>query len=229
MHMHPLLLDYPKSISQCRLLVLAGVEVYSEVVEAASQQSETKLLSMAREIFDKIDVDGSGSITSDELALLSRKSGKPIQGEALVKVMAELDVDGSGEVDFGEFSAWWPKYCARLTSSRNRSGFDGVLGEAVNEVASQQSEDRAVFDAQLFKIIRYFDGKDAAELKDEFLALDEDNSGELDLDECHKLVAKVFGADVDPKVVNACFDQMDEDNSKAVDFDEFCSFFGVKQ
>jgi|EP01043_Picozoa_sp_COSAG02_P004935 Ca2+-binding EF-hand superfamily protein len=28
---------------------------------------------MAREIFDKIDVDGSGSITADELALLARR------------------------------------------------------------------------------------------------------------------------------------------------------------
>lgn len=28
---------------------------------------------MARDIFDKIDVDGSGSITADELALLARR------------------------------------------------------------------------------------------------------------------------------------------------------------
>ena len=42
-------------------------------------------------------------------------------------------------------------------------------------------------------------------------------------------VDQVFGEDVDPKVVNACFDQMDEDKSSAIDFDEFCSFFGVKQ
>ena len=202
---------------------------YKEVVEAAAQQSEAKLLSMAREIFDKIDVDGSGSITADELALLSRKSGKPIEGEALKKVMLELDADGSGEVDFGEFERWWPKYCARLTSSRNRSGFDGVLGEAVNEIASQQGEGRSQFDAQLFKVIKFFDGKDAMELKGEFEALDADNSGELDLEEVQALVVKVFGADVDPKVVTACFDQMDADGSKAVDFDEFCSFFGVKQ
>ena len=47
---------------------------------------------------------------------------------------------------------------------------------------------------------------------------------------CVPVCACVFpGEDVDPKVVNACFDQMDEDGSKAIDFDEFCSFFGVKQ
>jgi Ca2+-binding EF-hand superfamily protein len=42
-------------------------------------------------------------------------------------------------------------------------------------------------------------------------------------------VLSCAGENVDPKVVNACFDQMDEDGSKAVDFEEFCSFFGVKR
>lgn len=42
-------------------------------------------------------------------------------------------------------------------------------------------------------------------------------------------VLSFAGENVDPKVVNACFDQMDEDGSKAVDFEEFCSFFGVKR
>lgn len=85
--------------------------------------------------------------------------------------MQELDADGSGEVDFGEFSVWWPKYCSRLTSSRNRSGFDGVLGSAVDEVASQQSEDRVSFDAQLMQVVKFMEGKDASELKEEYEAL----------------------------------------------------------
>jgi len=204
-------------------------EKYSTVVEEAIRASESQLLRMAREIFDKIDVDGSGSITADELALLARRAGRPIEGAALVKAMQELDADGSGEVDFEEFSVWWPKYCARLTSTRNRSGFDGVLGSAVDEVASQQSDERVKFDAQLLQVVKFMEGKDASELKVEFEALDVDNSGELDLSEVLALVQKVFGEDVDPKVVDACFGQMDEDGSKAVDFDEFCCFFGVRQ
>ena len=89
----------------------------------------------------------------------------------LVKAMLELDTDGSGEVDFEEFSVWWPKYCARLTSTRNRSGFDGVLGSAVNEVASQQSAERVQFDAQLLRVVRFLEGKPESELKLEFEAL----------------------------------------------------------
>lgn len=88
-----------------------------------------------------------------------------------MKAMQELDTDGSGEVDFEEFSVWWPKYCARLTSTRNRSGFDGVLGSAVDEVASQQSEERVQFDAQLLQVVKFMEGKDASELKVEFEGL----------------------------------------------------------
>ncbi len=99
------------------------------------------------------------------------RAGRPIEGAALVKAMQELDADGSGEVDFEEFSVWWPKYCARLTSTRNRSGFDGVLGSAVDEVASQQSDERVKFDAQLLQVVKFMEGKDASELKVEFEAL----------------------------------------------------------
>ena len=166
-------------------------ETYSKVVDAALATNESQMLTMAREIFDKIDVDGSGTITADELALLARRAGRPIEGAALVKTMQELDKDGSGEVDFGEFSDWWPKYCNRLTSSRNRSGFDGVLGSAVDEVASQQTEGRVHFDAQLLQVVKFLEGKDAGELKVEFETLDVDKSGELDLDEVLLLVQKV--------------------------------------
>ena len=40
--------------------------------------SESQMLTMAREIFEKIDVDGSGSITADELALLARRCVSPL-------------------------------------------------------------------------------------------------------------------------------------------------------
>ena len=105
------------------------------------------------------------------LGVHAYRAGKPLEGAALVKAMQELDQDNSGEIDFEEFSLLWPKYCARLTSTRNRSGFDGVPGSAVDEVASQQSEERVQFDEQLLKVVKFMEGKSAAELKVEYEAL----------------------------------------------------------
>jgi len=199
-------------------------------VDSAASTTAEQLTRMAGEIFTKIDVDGSGSITADELAVLAGRLGKPLKGDQLIAVMTELDTDQSGDVDFEEFKAWWPKYCQRMISKQRRTDFDGILGDIVKEVADAQSEEgRADVDQQIMEVIKFMDGKAAADLQSDFQALDIDESGELDLQEVRQLVERVFGHEVDSRVVAACFDQMDVDGSKAVDFDEFCSFFGVSK
>jgi Ca2+-binding EF-hand superfamily protein/serine/threonine protein phosphatase PrpC len=197
-------------------------------VESAASTTAEQLTRMARDIFEKIDIDGSGSITGDELALLAGRLGKPLTGDNLVAVMSELDVDQSGDVDFEEFKAWWPKYCQRQTSRKHRTMFDGIVGDIIDEVAhAQRDASRTLFDEQIIEVIKFMDGKLSSELQADFNALDVDGNGELNLDEVRVLVQNVFGRDVEGRVVSACFDQMDTDKSAAVDFDEFCSFFGV--
>ena len=85
------------------------------------------MIEMARKVYDKIDLDGSGSITSDEIMVLAGRMGKRLEAAALQAAMAELDADESGEVDFAEFAAWWSKWAKRQTSQKNRAGLDGVL------------------------------------------------------------------------------------------------------
>jgi Ca2+-binding EF-hand superfamily protein len=75
--------------------------------------------------------------------------------------------------------------------------------------------------------VKFMDGKAVADLQADFEALDADNSGELDVDEVRALVQRALGREVESRVVSACFDQMDVDDSKTINFDEFCSFFGV--
>eukprot|EP01047_Picozoa_sp_COSAG01_P068422 COSAG01_NODE_9886_length_2311_cov_6.124322_1_plen_487_part_00 len=198
-------------------------------VESAASTTAEQLTRMAREIFDKIDVDGSGSITGDELAVLAGRLGKPLKGDQLEAAMAELDTDQSGDVDFGEFKAWWPKYCQRQISKKHRTMFDGILGEIVNEITdtTRDTKDRQEFDQQIMEVVKFMDGKPVADLQADFKALDADNSGELDVDEVRALVQRALGREVESRVVSACFDQMDVDDSKTINFDEFCSFFGV--
>jgi Ca2+-binding EF-hand superfamily protein len=105
-----------------------------------------------------------------------------------------------------------------------------LLQEAGVEVGSDETEEIDADDDamdELIQVVQLMEGKDEAELRQEFGDLDDDGSGKLDLAEVRTLVSRVFGAVVRESVVKACFDEMDEDGSGEVDFVEFAGFFGV--
>eukprot|EP00695_Tsukubamonas_globosa_P003449 TRINITY_DN641_c0_g1_i1.p1 TRINITY_DN641_c0_g1~~TRINITY_DN641_c0_g1_i1.p1 ORF type:complete len:140 (+),score=53.67 TRINITY_DN641_c0_g1_i1:54-422(+) len=56
-----------------------------------------------KEIFDLVDTDRGGSISKDELAKLMTTLGLKPTEEELDAMMAEVDADGSGDIDFQEF------------------------------------------------------------------------------------------------------------------------------
>ena len=57
-----------------------------------------------RKMFDEIDVDHGGSISSDEMGDHVRKMyGESVDDEQVAAMMKAADTDGSGEVDFEEF------------------------------------------------------------------------------------------------------------------------------
>jgi len=68
---------------------------------------ETLLLSMVQNMFEKTDVDGSGQLDKEEVSELCVNLGLNISEEQVTQVMAVMDADGSGEVDFDEFFAWY--------------------------------------------------------------------------------------------------------------------------
>ncbi|XP_053402127.1 neo-calmodulin-like [Mercenaria mercenaria] len=56
-----------------------------------------------REAFSLFDKDGDGTITADELGTVMRSLGQRPTEEELKKMMAEIDVDKNGTIDFQEF------------------------------------------------------------------------------------------------------------------------------
>merc|ERR1719160_329904 len=61
-------------------------------------------------MFDRYDIDGSGEISSMELARCLREQGYPTSLDVLQQIVSEVDVDGSGEIEFSELLKLMRKY-----------------------------------------------------------------------------------------------------------------------
>ena len=72
------------------------------MAKSGLSQSE---LSEFREIFNLVDKDQGGSISSMELAELMSTLGINASTEEISAMVAEIDTDGNGDVDFDEFVA----------------------------------------------------------------------------------------------------------------------------
>ena len=60
-----------------------------------------------RKLFDSIDRDHSNHIDIHEMAKLLNMLGKKVTKSELDEIFSTIDPDGSGEVDFDEFFAWF--------------------------------------------------------------------------------------------------------------------------
>ena len=71
-------------------------------IDAARRPSAEDIV-RARELFDLVDRDGSGTLSRDELLASGLLRSADVDGEAVDRFMREVDADESGEVDFIEF------------------------------------------------------------------------------------------------------------------------------
>jgi hypothetical protein len=81
-----------------------------------------------RAVFDGIDLDGNGTLERNELdTLAQRLLHRPLSKAELDKAMADMDEDGSGEVDFEEFLVWW-----RAERGNASSPWAGLFGDVLD-------------------------------------------------------------------------------------------------
>ena len=57
--------------------------------------------------FELFDTDGSGQIDEEELANMLTQLCIPMNAEEVHKLATDMDADGSGDIDFGEFLDWY--------------------------------------------------------------------------------------------------------------------------
>jgi len=63
---------------------------------------EDKILEY-KEAFDMFDKDGGGTISASEIVKIMKNFGYPIKKAEAQKMIAEIDDNGDGEIDFEEF------------------------------------------------------------------------------------------------------------------------------
>jgi hypothetical protein len=76
----------------------------SKRVNTTLRQEDDRL----QEVWAKVDVDHSGTLDKGEVRQVLEEMGwESVTDEMADEMMAVIDADGSGEVDFDEFSAWF--------------------------------------------------------------------------------------------------------------------------
>ena len=64
---------------------------------------------LLKEVYRKIDADGSGYIDVKELGQAGKEMGHEQSAEELKEEMAIIDANGDGRITFEEFKGWWKK------------------------------------------------------------------------------------------------------------------------
>ena len=116
-----------------------------------------KLSTVAKIMFDRYDLDGSGAIDKAELAALCAQLGRDLNPVELDGVMAKLDADGNGSVGFDEFMWWWGLglSVAALQDGTELAKLRQVAADGV--ARRQQAQDAAPTNATILEVFGTFD------------------------------------------------------------------------
>ena len=60
-----------------------------------------------RDAFEAVDVNKNGQIGASEVKKLGEMLENPLSDEQVATIFSEVDIDNSGEIDFGEFKRYW--------------------------------------------------------------------------------------------------------------------------
>ncbi|KAH9194467.1 hypothetical protein AeNC1_003544 [Aphanomyces euteiches] len=112
-----------------------GLKKYVFINMATSQthlidpRKEEVLFAQAKEAFEEVDVDGSGSVDVNELyTLLNQSLCEPISMQQVVEIMTSIDIDGNGIISFDEFYTWYgSEYSQQQVKSLKHDGLKLAL------------------------------------------------------------------------------------------------------
>eukprot|EP00730_Choanoeca_flexa_P012308 TRINITY_DN393_c0_g1_i2.p1 TRINITY_DN393_c0_g1~~TRINITY_DN393_c0_g1_i2.p1 ORF type:complete len:169 (+),score=51.15 TRINITY_DN393_c0_g1_i2:46-552(+) len=129
---------------------------------------------LSKIIFNKHDKDGSGSIDASELKEIAYQLGHPMTDAQIAEGLKEIDLDGSGELNYDEFKRWW--------AQKDRfSQLSGVAAEDEAQ-ASKDEQAAAAWASWLDGTVKHF------------AYFDKDHSGTIDRNEFKSLYENLKGS-----------------------------------
>merc|ERR1711915_235684 len=173
-----------------KFLIMGGADPYAdidfeEINEMTNlQHDEIKCLKVC---FDLFDTKKQEFLSGDDLGEIMRAMGFRPTEEELADLLHEVDEDGSGEIEFGEFC----RLCATFL----------------------------VEDPPLEEMKR--------ELKDAFKLYDKEGQGFITNETLRGLIGDLLAPLTDEEL-DGIIDELDEDGSGSMDFDEFCEMMMTK-
>merc|ERR1712241_433820 len=158
---------------------------FDEINEATNLAAdEIKCLKVC---FDLFDTKKQDFLSADDLGEIMRAMGFRPTEEELKELLIEIDEDGSGEIEFGEF-------CQLCATS-------------------------LVEDPDMETMKR--------ELKDAFRLYDREGQGFITTETLRGLITELLAPLTDEEV-EGILEELDEDGSGSMDFDEFCEMMMTK-
>merc|ERR1711953_85752 len=143
------------------------------------EKDEIKVLKIC---FGMFDVKHQDFLSADDLDDILRAMGFRPSKEELKEILEEIDEDGSGEIEFGEFC----QLCAKF-----------LIEEPDDETMK-------------------------AELKEAFRVYDKEANGFITTDQLREIIAEV-DTKLTSEDLDGIIEEIDEDGSGTMDFDEFCA------
>eukprot|EP01052_Picozoa_sp_SAG31_P008083 SAG31_NODE_399_length_16247_cov_19.137540_11_plen_526_part_00 len=103
-------LSKAESLEACRragIIIRDETSVSAEALRTALLSQFNDLPMSLQDVFDKYDIDNSGSLDKEEVSHAAAMLGLVIGTNDIDRTFAEMDTDGDGTISFSEFNAWW--------------------------------------------------------------------------------------------------------------------------
>ena len=148
-------------------------------------------LELVKEQFDKIDTDGTGDLSLEELTTVLRSLGENITTEQVQDLINQVDENGDGEVQF-------PEFVEILKLQRKKAGAN----------------------APSLKLAIIFGPEEVENIRRQFLQIDQDGSGEIDEEELGNLI-QMLGFRIKDFDLKQIIDEVDMNKTGTINFSEF--------